>query len=134
MLSIVPIVEGQGDVAALPILLRRLLQETYQRYDVEVAKPKNAHGSGNLIKKFEGFLAYAATTPDCGSMKDLIDADDKCPVELAEELVTAVAEEFFHARVDDRDLATFANNDHGVRCRFEKAAKLRFAKVLREIP
>jgi hypothetical protein len=86
VLSIVPIVEGPGDVSALPILLRRLLQERYQRYDGEIARPKKAGGSGNLIKEggLERYLAYAATTPGCGSILVLIDADHKCPKELAE--------------------------------------------------
>jgi hypothetical protein len=88
MLSIVPIVEGQGDVAALPILLRRLLHERYQRYEVEIAKPKNAHGSGKLIKELERFLRLAAITPDCGAILVLIDPDDKCPKELAESLAS----------------------------------------------
>jgi hypothetical protein len=84
----VPIVEGPGDVAALPILLRRLLWEQNSRYDVEIAKPKNAHGSGKLISELERFLRLAAITPDCGSILVLIDADDKCPKELAECLVS----------------------------------------------
>lgn len=88
MLSIVPIVEGPGDVAALPILLRRLLSERYNRYDVEIANPKPTGGSGKLIKELERFLAYAATTPDCGSILVLIDADDKCPKELADSLAS----------------------------------------------
>ncbi len=86
MRCIVPIVEGPGDMEALPILLRRLLHERYQRYEVEIARPKNAHGSGKLVKELERFLAYAATTPGCGSFLVLIDADEKCPKEMAESL------------------------------------------------
>jgi hypothetical protein len=85
---IVPIVEGPGDVEALPILLRRLLHERFQRYDVEIVRPKKTGGSGKLIKELERFLAYAATTPDCGSILVLIDADEKCPRELADSLAS----------------------------------------------
>jgi len=88
MLSIVPIVEGQGDVAALPILLRRLLWEQNNRYDVQIAKPKKTGGSGGLMRDLEGFLRLAASTPDCGSILVLIDADDKCPKELAKKLAS----------------------------------------------
>lgn len=88
MLSIVPIVEGPGDVAAFPILLRRLLHERYHRFDVEIAKPKPTGGSGKLIRDLERFLRYAVTTPQCGSILVLIDADEKCPKELAESLAS----------------------------------------------
>jgi hypothetical protein len=84
MRCIVPIVEGLGDVQAFPILLRRLLHERYQRFDVEVAKPKKAGDSGQLTRDLERLLEYAASTPRCGSILVLIDADDKCPKELAE--------------------------------------------------
>jgi hypothetical protein len=75
-------------VEALPILLRRLLHQRYQRYGVEIAKPKKAGSSGKLIKELERFLRYAAITPQCGSILVLIDADDKCPKELAESLAS----------------------------------------------
>ena len=34
MPTLVPIVEGDGEIEAFPLLLRRLLNEVYQRYDV----------------------------------------------------------------------------------------------------
>ena len=88
MLSIVPIVEGQGDVEAFPVLLRKLLQLRYHRYEVEVAEPKKAGGSGKLVKELERYLLYAATTPGCGSILVLRDADDKCPRALAKDLAS----------------------------------------------
>jgi hypothetical protein len=84
----VPIVEGPGDVEALPVLLRRLLYERYQRYSVEVARPKKAGGSGGLVRRLEAFLQYAAKTPECGAILVLLDADDKCPKELADSLAS----------------------------------------------
>ena len=94
MLSIVPIVEGPGDVQALPVLLRKILYERLSRYDIQVTKPKNSNGRGKLLKRFESYLEYAAIEPRCGAILVLIDADDDCPVELARGLVgrcTAVA-------------------------------------------
>lgn len=72
----------------MPILLRRLLHERHQRYDVDIARPKNAHGSGKLIRDLEKFLSYAALTPGCGSILVLIDADERCPKEFADSLAS----------------------------------------------
>ena len=57
--NIIAIVEGDGDVAAVPDLLRRILWERLFRYDIQAPKPKQAHGKPNLLKKFEKFLHYA---------------------------------------------------------------------------
>ncbi len=61
MPAIVPLVEGVGEVHAVPLLLRRLLQEEFARYDWQVAKPKCAHGCGNLLAAggLERFIQYA---------------------------------------------------------------------------
>jgi hypothetical protein len=77
MPTLVPIVEGDGEVAALPVLLRRLFHEVYQIYDVSIARPKNAHGSGNLTAadQLERFVAYALLEPECDGVLVLIDND-----------------------------------------------------------
>ena len=77
MLTIVPIVEGDGEVEALPLLLRRLLAEVYQEYTVRIAKPKNAHGCGNLTapEQIERFVEYALLEPDCDAVLVLVDND-----------------------------------------------------------
>jgi hypothetical protein len=77
MPTLVPIVEGDGEVAALPLLLRRLLHEVYQIYDVNIARPKNAHGSGNLTapNQIERFVAYALLEPECDGILVLMDND-----------------------------------------------------------
>jgi hypothetical protein len=81
---IVPIVEGPGDVSAVPALLRKLLVES-SIYNVAVAPAKNAHGRGNLDKKggLERFIRYAWKDPECGAIMVLVDSDDDCPKELA---------------------------------------------------
>ena len=86
MRFIVPIVEGPGDVAAAPELLRRVLYECLDRYDIGVTKPKNANGKGRLIKRLENFIGYAALTDGCVAIFVLLDADDDCPKELSIEL------------------------------------------------
>lgn len=74
---IVPIVEGVGEVEAVPLLLRRLLQEEFARYDWQVAKPKNAHGCGNLLTPggLEKFLQYAQLESTCAAVLVLMDGD-----------------------------------------------------------
>lgn len=57
--SILPIVEGDGDVAAVPVLLRRILH-AHDRFDVQVLSP---HKRGELPKvkaNFERFFKAAA--------------------------------------------------------------------------
>lgn len=91
MPKIVPIVEGPGEVSAVPTLLWKILIEL-GRYDVQIAQPKNAHGCGNLTKPggLEKFVAYSWREPDCGAVLILMDADEECPKELAEAFVERI--------------------------------------------
>lgn len=77
MPTLVPIVEGDGEVEAVPLLLRRLLHEVYKVYDVQVARPKNAHGCGRLTAPggIERFVRYALSEPTCDGVLVLIDND-----------------------------------------------------------
>lgn len=59
MSKVLPIVEGDGDVAAVPVLLRRILQ-AHSRFDVQILPP---HKRGELPKvksNFERFFKAAA--------------------------------------------------------------------------
>ena len=59
MNKVLPIVEGDGDVAAIPVLLRRILQ-AHDRFDVQILPP---HKRGELPKvkaNFERFFKAAA--------------------------------------------------------------------------
>ena len=84
MPKIVPIVEGPGEVEAVPALLWKLLAEQ-GRYDLQIETPQNAHGGGNLTRPggIERFIQNAWTKRDCGAVLVLVDADEQCPVELA---------------------------------------------------
>ena len=86
MRFIVPIVEGQGDEVAAPVLMRRILRERNERYDVDVLRPKRAKGKGGLVSRLEDFIGYAAITNGCAAILVLLDADDDCPKELGFEL------------------------------------------------
>ena len=84
MPTIIPIVEGAGDVAAVPILLWKLLAEL-DRHDIQIGQPQNAHGGGNLTRPggIERFVQNAWTKHDCGAVLILMDSDKQCPREIA---------------------------------------------------
>lgn len=89
--AIVPIVEGQGDEKAVPLLLRKLLGEM-NRWDIQIIRPKNAHGRSNLEKEegLERFIQIALTEPGCAAILVLIDADENCAKQLAERFAERV--------------------------------------------
>ena len=90
MLTIVPVVEGDGDATAFPELLVRILQERYSRYDVLIAcgktKVVKANSRDKLEVNLDRFLRHAQRKPGCGAILVLVDADNDCPVELAQRL------------------------------------------------
>lgn len=92
MPKIVPIVEGDGEIGAVPILLARILNDL-QRWDVHVATPKNAHGRTNLTKPggIERFTRYALMEPQCAAISIIVDSEGACPRDLALELGSRVA-------------------------------------------
>lgn len=90
---LVPIVEGDGEIEAVPILLRRMLASR-NVWDLQIARPKNAHGCGNLTKPggLEKFVELAFRERDCAGVVVLMDADDDrdCPVTLARQFVERI--------------------------------------------
>ncbi len=82
-MMIQPIVEGQGDEAAVPLLLRRLLSEA-QASGIEVGRPHRRRRT-QLVKKdsLQSAVQVAALREDCVGILILFDADDDCPKELA---------------------------------------------------
>ena len=88
MTTIIPVVEGVGDATALPGLLGRILLERYNRPDVMVAQGRTnvvtANGRQKLESKLENFLQHAQNKPECDAILVLLDADDDCPVNLAQ--------------------------------------------------
>ena len=88
--NIIAIVEGPGDKKAVPALLRRILWERFDRYDIDVSKTKVANGKPNLVKRLEDFLGYALID-GCTAILILLDADTDCPAQLARELAQRAA-------------------------------------------
>ncbi len=72
-----PIVEGPGDVTAVPVLLRRILHEHLHLTRWQVANPINAQGCGNLLRPggVERFVQRAQMEPGCTAILVLIDGD-----------------------------------------------------------
>jgi len=82
---IVPIVEGHGEVPALPILLRRLLAEFNPAVAIELARPIR-RPRGTLLKEGgleEAVRLGAIEMGDTGAILLLLDSEGDCPAELA---------------------------------------------------
>jgi len=85
-LIIQPIVEGQGEVDAVPVLLRRLRDEA-QAWGLEVARPHRKPRTLLVKKEFlQSAVQVAGLTPDCVGILIILDADDDCPKIMARRL------------------------------------------------
>lgn len=85
MIKIACIVEGHAEVAAFPILLRRIGQWRSPETYVEVQKPIRVNRDRflNRQQEFSRHLQLArAKAGDNGWVVVLLDADDDCPAEL----------------------------------------------------
>lgn len=92
MPSIIPIVEGPGDVEAVLILIRKIL-EANQLWNWSVGKPKKAGSLTKLKNNLRGFLEIARVDRDCGGILILLDLDDGCPRTEALALAQAARQE-----------------------------------------
>lgn len=85
-MKIQPIVEGHGEVAALPALLRRLRDEAGV-FHIDVGPPirRTRH---QLVTESElrRSVELALLQPHCGAVLILLDSDDDCPAELGPRL------------------------------------------------
>ncbi|MGD0220705.1 MAG: DUF4276 family protein [Terriglobia bacterium] len=82
-MKIYVLVEGHGEVEAVPVLLRRLLAEA-QCYGIGVGPP--IRRSQSQLRNQEGIqrgVRVALLQPDCSAVVILFDGEDDCPRELA---------------------------------------------------
>lgn len=89
MKRIVPIVEGDGEVDAFPILLRRLSAWITPQVPVDVAYPIRVRRDRFLNKHEEFNRQLRLAASKCagnGWIVVLLDADDDCPVSRAAEI------------------------------------------------
>ena len=82
-MNIQPIVEGYGEVEAVPVLLRRLRDEC-QVFGIDVNRPIRATRS-QLVREdtLKQRVKLARLQERCGAILIIFDADDDCPRELA---------------------------------------------------
>jgi len=91
--ALVTIVEGQGEVLAVPILLRRIFHEC-QAYDVQLPRPFRVHRN-RIARTGEMEKAVRQAVADRGrsdtfriaAVLVILDADEDCPARLAPELL-----------------------------------------------
>lgn len=78
-----PIVEGHGEVEAVPVMLRRLLSEGGV-HDLSVGAPIRQRRS-RLAQRdgLQRALQIAIRKPNCTSILVIVDSDDDCPCDLA---------------------------------------------------
>ena len=85
-MKIQPVVEGHGEVEAVPILLRRLIDEA-GAWQIGVGRPvrRTRH---QLVHEPEltRSIRIALEQPECGAIIILFDGDDDCPAELGPRL------------------------------------------------
>ncbi|HET7229755.1 MAG TPA: DUF4276 family protein [Longimicrobium sp.] len=89
MTTIIPIVEGHGEVTAVPILIRRILAEHAPDFAATVARPIRTPKDALLVEggvERAVELAARQTQPGDGILI-LIDADKLCPAEVARDLL-----------------------------------------------
>ncbi len=101
MSLIVSIVEGDGEVRALPILLRRLA-EAKGSFDLSVPVPIRVHRDQFLNREDEfsrKLLLAGAKAGTLGLVLVLLDADDDCPVTLAAGIAARAVDVIPHRRL-----------------------------------
>lgn len=77
------VVEGAGDLHAVPVILRRFMHSIGDYRDI-LGKPVPAHGRDKALraKGIEGFVATAAARPGCVGVLVVLDGEGDCVAEL----------------------------------------------------
>jgi hypothetical protein len=101
-MKVVAIVEGDGEVAALPILLRRIAAWRTPSDFPEVATPIRVKRDRflNRSEEFERYLRLAAAkSGDDGWILILLDSEGGCPAEIGMEILPRARMAVAHRRV-----------------------------------
>lgn len=111
MMAVASIVEGDGEVAALPVLLRRLATWRNPALHVNVLPPIRVY-KDRFLNREEEFSRHlqlaAAKCGDAGWILILLDADDDCPADKGREIVERAAAVVPHRKV----AAVLANREY----------------------
>ena len=83
------IVEGQGDVAAVPLLIRRIAAELYPELAIDTPRPIRVHRNQVVQPEaLEQEVELAARRiGGQGAIFIILDSDDDCPAQLGPELL-----------------------------------------------
>lgn len=110
LIRVVCIVEGHGDVQAVPILLRRIAEAISPDSPIDTPHPIRVPRSRLLkegeIERAVELAARQSTAND--AILILLDADDDCPAELAPRILTRA----HGARRDRRTGVVLANREY----------------------
>ena len=89
MVKIGCIVEGQGDVAAVPVLIRRIAADLYPELAIDIPRPIRVHRNQVVQPdKLEQEVELAARRiGEQGAIFIILDSDEDCPAELGPELL-----------------------------------------------
>jgi len=102
VISIASIVEGHGEMHALPVLLRRLYESLPAGVYAQPLPPIRVHRD-RFLNRDEEFrkklLLAAAKCGDQGWILILLDADDDCPATLAADLLKRAQAQVGHRRI-----------------------------------
>lgn len=85
-LSLACIVEGEGEVKALPQLIRRIFLHYIPDCWPEITRPIDLKGQPAFFKQGELERAVQLAARKASAILILLDADDACPAELAKAL------------------------------------------------
>lgn len=89
-MTVTPIVEGDGEVSALPVLLRRISDWRTPGITAQITTPIRVRKDRFLNKdaEFSRYLQLAALKAGAdGWVILLLDADDSCPVSLGQQIL-----------------------------------------------
>lgn len=85
--KVIPIVEGHGELTAVPTLLRKILHEHHQLWDLQIdrpiRRPRSELGKPDGLNRW---ITIASKDPCCAGIVVLFDADDDCAAELGPQL------------------------------------------------
>lgn len=82
-MKVYPLVEGHGEVQAVPVLLRRLLAEA-GCHDIGVGQPiRRTQAQLRNKADIQNAVRLALLQPECAAVVILFDGEDECPAELA---------------------------------------------------
>ena len=86
-MKVQPIVEGHGDVDAVPLLLRRLLKEAGV-FNIDVGRPiRRSQSELHTQTGIQKAVRLALLQPECAAIFFLFDSEDSCPKELAPKIL-----------------------------------------------